>query len=129
MTVVLDASALIAYIRDEPGASVVEQAMEDWDERLGPAAVISASNWLEVAQRNPDRLLLEALSKVVQIIDVDRGLAESAAALWPETRKQGLSAADRICIALGQRRGDVVLTADRAWVKAAVEDAAITMIR
>ena len=44
---VLDASALLALLQDEPGADVVEPALE--------AAVISTVNWSEVAQKSLDR--------------------------------------------------------------------------
>ncbi len=44
MTVVLDASALLAFLAGEPGADVVERALAD-----GP--VCSAVNWAEVAQK------------------------------------------------------------------------------
>jgi PIN domain nuclease of toxin-antitoxin system len=36
------------------------------------------------------------------------------------TRPEGLSLGDRICLALGQRTGQLVLTADRSWVNVAV---------
>lgn len=42
-TVVLDASALLAFLFDEPGAQPLEAAM--------PAAVVSTVNWSEVCDR------------------------------------------------------------------------------
>ena len=44
MTVVLDASAILAFVQGEDGADVVEAAMP-----LGP--VCGAANWSEVAQK------------------------------------------------------------------------------
>ena len=44
MTVVLDASAVLAFIAGEPGADVVEEALEG-------RPVRSAVNWSEVAQK------------------------------------------------------------------------------
>ena len=44
---VLDASALLALLQDEPGAEIVEPALE--------TATISAVNWSEVAQKSFER--------------------------------------------------------------------------
>ncbi len=44
MSVVLDASALLAYVRDEPGAEVVDQALEQ-------GAYVSAVNWAEALSK------------------------------------------------------------------------------
>ena len=44
MTVVLDASAILAFVHDEPGAGVVEEALVD-------EASCGAANWSEVAQK------------------------------------------------------------------------------
>jgi PIN domain nuclease of toxin-antitoxin system len=41
---VLDASALLAFLRDEPGAEVVERALE-------AGAAIRAANWAEVLSK------------------------------------------------------------------------------
>ena len=43
MTVVLDASALLAYLLDEPGAEVVEGLLGD--------ARMASVNWAEVVQK------------------------------------------------------------------------------
>ena len=67
MIAVLDASAVLAYLRNEPGAARVEEA-------LARAACISAVNWAEVLGRlaaggiapddGPVRLLVDALSEM-----------------------------------------------------------------
>ncbi len=109
---VLDASALLAFLRDEPGADLVEQ-------QLGSGAVCGAANWSEVAQKvrahGGDWQLSVALltSYELEIEPVTAEDAERAAALW--SRGAGLSLADRLCLALGHRRGDEVVTADRQW--------------
>jgi PIN domain nuclease of toxin-antitoxin system len=41
--------------------------------------------------------------------------ADTAAKLWPQTRRCGLSLADRACLSLGLRLNLPVLTCDRAW--------------
>ena len=43
MTVVFDALALLAYLRDEPGSEVVDEVLAE--------SVISSVNWAEVVQK------------------------------------------------------------------------------
>jgi PIN domain nuclease of toxin-antitoxin system len=110
--IVFDASALLAFLRDEPGASTVEEAL------LGGGAC-GAANWAEVAQQVrgrggqwlPARALL--LSYPLEIEPVTEEDAEVAAEMW--SPGSGLSLGDRLCLALAQRLDADVLTADRAW--------------
>ena len=111
--IVLDASALLAYLADEPGAAAVEAELKTG------AAVCGAANWSEVAQKvrahgSPWRLS-EALlhSYSLEIEPVTETDAIQAAELWRPG--SGLSLADRLCLALAHRRHVPVLTADRAW--------------
>ena len=48
MAVVLDASALLAYLREEPGAEVVDGLLAD--------AHMASVNWAEVVQKGRDPL-------------------------------------------------------------------------
>ena len=110
---VLDASALIALLWDEPGAEAVEP-------QLG-RAVVSAVNWAEVLQRyrahgidtEGKRDSVEALGVDVEAFSATD--AETVAELWELTRRAGLSLADRACLALARRLGVAAVTADRAW--------------
>ena len=112
MTVVLDASALLVYLQDEPGTDLVEAAL-DGDARCG------AANWSEVAQhvlaagRDWDLVRALLLSYELGIEPVGSDDAEWAARRW--RRGEGLSLADRLCMALGERLDADVLTADRVW--------------
>jgi ribonuclease VapC len=110
---VLDASAVIALLWEEPGADAV-------GELLG-AAVVSAVNWSEVLQRysalgldtEGRRDSVEALGIAVEDFSGDD--AETAASMWASTRSAGLSLADRACLSLARRLRLPVHTADRAW--------------
>jgi ribonuclease VapC len=111
---VLDASALLALLHSEPGAEIVEEAIE--------GAAISTVNWAEVYQRwlargvdvTDLRADLEALGmQIVPFIVED---AEQATELWSLTRQHGLSLGDRACLGLARRLGLPALTADRAWL-------------
>jgi len=109
---VFDASALLAFLLGEPGADLVES-------RLSTGGCVGAANWSEVARKVgsvPDawpsaRDLL--LSYPLTVEPVTRLDAEGAAALWRPG--EGLSLADRLCLALAERLHSEALTADRAW--------------
>lgn len=111
MSVVLDASAILAFVQDEPGADVVEAA-------LGERARCGAANWSELAQKvlgagrdwGLVRALLVSYELGVEPVVIED--AEWAARRW--TPGEGLSLADRLCLALGERLHDEVLTADVA---------------
>ncbi len=113
MTVVLDASALLAYLKDEPGGDVVEAVLAE--------SVISSVNWAEVIQKAiavgvlVEGMLddLQALGLVVEPFTPLDG--EVAGRLWEQTRSFGLSLGDRACLSLGLRLNVPVLTADRTW--------------
>jgi ribonuclease VapC len=80
-------------------------------------------NWAEVVQKSLSAGVdvdgmqedLQALGmRVEPFLPVD---GERAGRLWPLTRQQGLSLADRACLSLGLRLGLTVVTCDRAWAQ------------
>ena len=112
MTVVLDASALLAFLQDESGADAVEASLAD-------GAVCGAANWSEVAQKvlaaGRDWDLVRALlvSYEVRVEPVTADDAEWAAHRWRPG--EGLSLGDRLCLGLAERIDVEVLTADATW--------------
>ena len=113
MTIVLDASALLAYLKDEPGSIVVDRVLAE--------SVMSSVNWAEVVQKSiaagvtVDGMLddLQSLGLMVEPFTSEDG--EMAGRLWEQTQQAGLSLGDRACLSLGLRLGVPVLTSDRAW--------------
>lgn len=113
MITILDASAVLAYLKDEPGNDVVKAVLAE--------SAISSVNWAEVVQKmlalgaNVDNMLEEfqELGMTVEPFTVEDG--EMAGRLWTQTRMYGLSLGDRACLSLGMRLGARVLTGDRAW--------------
>jgi PIN domain nuclease of toxin-antitoxin system len=111
--VVLDASALLALVKDEPGGDIVAEAF--------PHVAISAVNLSEVVAKLTERsmpaaiirTLLEGLNLDVRPFDTESAFA--AGALRAATRELGLSFGDRACLALGQQLNLPVLTTDGAW--------------
>ena len=126
MRAVLDASALLAFLLDEPGQHKVDEVLAE--------AVISAVNWSEVMQQLVKRgesiagcrSDLEALGLSIMAFDAEA--AEQTAQLWPKGRAYGLSLGDRACISLGMVLEAPILTADRIWARA-FPDIPIQLIR
>ena len=114
MSVVLDASALLAYLQDEPGGERVREVLAH--------SVMSTVNWAEVIEKARDdgvdtrglREDLASLGLALEPFSTDQ--AEIAGRLKERTRQFGLSLGDRACLALGSDRGATVYTADRAWL-------------
>lgn len=108
----LDASAVLAFLQHEAGADIVEQ-------HLVQGAACGAANWSEVAQKvraaGRDWELARALllSYGLRVEVVTQADAEWAAARW--SAQDGLSLADRLCLALRERLDVPALTADAAW--------------
>ncbi|MBM3560294.1 MAG: type II toxin-antitoxin system VapC family toxin, partial [Alphaproteobacteria bacterium] len=96
--IVLDASAIIALLRDEPGRELVAASLA--------GGILSVVNAAEVLTWAVDRgapigqaeSSLDALD--LRVVPFDRDIAVAAAALRPATRKLGLSLGDRACLAL-----------------------------
>ena len=112
-SVVLDASALLALLLDEPGGDAVSQRLE--------GAAVSTVNLAEVVGRLVDggvpvdecRDALGGLG--LDTVPFDETTAFAAGALRPATRNAGLSLGDRACLALAMQLDRPALTADRAW--------------
>ena len=113
MNVILDASAVLALLNAEPGASVVAGAVSD--------AAISAVNLSEVVAKlievgMPAEAVRETLQELeLEVISFDAHQAYEAGLLRISTRSLGLSFGDRGCLGLAQRHGVPVLTTDRNW--------------
>jgi PIN domain nuclease of toxin-antitoxin system len=131
---VLDASALLAYLRDEPGAGLVADA-------IARGTTISGVNLAEVLGRAADRgadpaTLADDLAArgllhgAIVVAPFTAGDAVEVARLRSLTRSAGLSIGDRACLALARRLNTVAITADRAWGAIAADVAVrLTLIR
>jgi ribonuclease VapC len=112
---VLDASAVIALMRGEPGHESVAECL------VGLPAKISAVNLTEVVAKlaqegwREDAIRGDALLEALDTVDFDKDLCFTAGLLRPLTMRAGLSLADRACLALAQRLGLPAVTADRSW--------------
>jgi ribonuclease VapC len=110
---VLDASAVLADLFDEPGADQVRATLH--------GAFVSSVNYAEVISKLIDKGFdpAEARQHVDDlpcvVVPVDAACAAEAGMLRQATRSAGLSLGDRICLALASQMGLPALTAERAW--------------
>jgi len=122
--VVLDASALLALLRDEPGAAMVVDAIG--------SSRMSSVNYAEVishfvrAGMPPDQVDAMLRPLPIEIVAADRAHASIAGQLRGVTAAAGLSLGDRFCLALARQDGLPALTADRQWLQVA-EAAGVTV--
>lgn len=124
---VLDASAVIALLRDEPGADVI----------LGYAgdALISTVNLQEaikvlLADGTPPgvaRNMLGSLNLEPRAHRVEDAYA--AAALFQATKTKGSGLGDRTCMALAIAEGLPAITTDRAWSELAIPGLSVILAR
>ena len=124
MTTVLDASALLAWLQEEPGADIVRDRLN--------GGIATAANWSEVMQKtqqhgrdaNEVAVLLQALG--IEVVDVTKEDGEEAARMW--SRAQHFSLVDRLCLAAAKRLELSATTAESEW-KLFKDDIEINVIR
>lgn len=113
--VVLDASALLALVNQEPGQAVVAELL--------PRSLVSVVNASELVakltdQGMPENEIQDVLVALnLTVVPFDEGQGLIAGYLRPVTKHLGLSLGDRACLALGLQTQCPVVTADKAWAK------------
>jgi ribonuclease VapC len=111
--IVLDASAILALLRNERGSEAVGAIIAN--------GLVSTVNLSEVVAKLVERgtAAADAVDIVeslpFEIADFDTELALAAGLMWMRGKKVGLSLGDRACLALAERHRLPVITADRNW--------------
>jgi ribonuclease VapC len=114
---ILDASALITFLKAEPGADMVAAAIAD--------TAIGVVNLAEVISYfahlgMPEDAINAVLGPLpITLFPADPALARAAGQLRRLTASAGLSLGDRFCLALARQEGRPAWTADRAWLDVA----------
>ena len=112
--IVLDASAILAVILQEPGYEQLTAA-------LLAKAVASAVNLAEVQGKlvsrgwSSEEAWEDATSPTQEIVPFNEDHAQIAGDLIATTRQLGLSLGDRACLALALALNVPVYTADKSW--------------
>jgi ribonuclease VapC len=116
---VLDASALLAYLHEEPGAEVVADALAE-RARISTANFAEALSKLADAGRVPSEVANELANHgilgallILEPVTGDDALA--IADIRATTGRRDISLGDRACLALGLRLSLPVLTSDGSW--------------
>jgi PIN domain nuclease of toxin-antitoxin system len=113
--VVLDASALLAFLRREPGRARVEKVLH--------RSILSAVNLAEVVAKaveyggTLEGVAARLAPLPIRVVPFTPEDAYLSASLRSPTRSEGLSLGDRCCLALGLRIGAPVWTAEQAWAR------------
>jgi PIN domain nuclease of toxin-antitoxin system len=110
---VLDASAILALVRQEPGAEAVAQIIA--------RSIVSTVNASEVVAKLVQKGVGPELAEEIvfglpfETADFDRTMAAAAGKMWLRGSKAGLSFGDRACLALAEASGLPAITADQQW--------------
>jgi ribonuclease VapC len=110
---VLDASAILCLIQNEPGSSLISKVL--------PISTISAVNFAEVvAKMHEHGLESSDIGEVLdplqlKVIPFDMEQARLSGLLRRTTKMKGLSLGDRACLTLAMQLKSVALTTDRSW--------------
>ncbi len=125
--VLLDASALLAYLHREPGYDAVRHAIRE-------GAAIGTVNLAEVLgkvrEKGRDAAKIHRALRVLglEALPFEEEDAVLAGTLSPLARSRGLALGDRACLAQAMRRKMPVLTADRVWAELGL-DVEVRVIR
>jgi PIN domain nuclease of toxin-antitoxin system len=115
--IVLDTSALLASLQNEPGKARVDEVL------LNETCYLGTVNLAEFATRclggGMSRVDFDAMLASFEFVVVpyDADLALATGALRAPTHHLGLSLGDRACLALAQRLNATALTSDRPWTQ------------
>ncbi|MFS0851395.1 type II toxin-antitoxin system VapC family toxin [Novosphingobium panipatense] len=110
---ILDASALLAMLREEPGGDKVAEALGD--------ARMSVVNYAEVVSHfihngMPPHELDDMLHPLpISLVPANADIARLAGHLRALTADAGLSLGDRFCLALASIENVPAWTSDRQW--------------
>jgi ribonuclease VapC len=113
---ILDASALLAVMLNEPGWEKVRAVLgRSYIHAVNVAEVIGQL----VRKGVPVDEALQAIEELGLEINEELGVAQAASAgdMVAATRQYGLSLGDCICLAMATWFGSVAVTADRQWQK------------
>ncbi|MCH7624367.1 MAG: type II toxin-antitoxin system VapC family toxin [Chloroflexi bacterium] len=115
---VLDASALLALIQNEPGANVVEDVISSgWISTVNLSEVITKLTDDGIAE-DDIREVIEGLQ--VNSVPFSLDQAYVAGLMRADTKMLGLSFGDRACLSLAKQLDTAAVTTDRIWTQLSI---------
>lgn len=129
---VVDTSALLAYLQGEAGGQVVQEVL------AGGSVLLSSVNRMELKGKlvgsggfTPYEVetRLNVLSHLLTVVDFDLKQSDVAAFYYARRHPYNLSLGGCACLALAETRGLAVLTAEKGWGKIPDLPFAVRLIR
>jgi ribonuclease VapC len=115
--IVLDTSALLAWIHQEPGGELVAEALKS-DCYLSNVNLIElATKLIDQQYKHADQIGEKLRALNINLVDLSERQATTAAMLRKITINKGLSLGDRACLALAIELDAKVLTTDKIWTE------------
>ena len=113
---VVDSSALLAYLQKEPGATMVDAALKK-------GLLLSSVNRTEIIGKlvgkgvPVNEVTADLNAMTLEVVEFDLEQSDLAAHWYARRSAYDLSLGDCACLALAEARGVKVLTGERAWAK------------
>jgi PIN domain nuclease of toxin-antitoxin system len=113
--VILDSSALLAFINQEQGSEIVEKYL--------PNALMSSINIAEVIAvlsmiDMPEDIITGIIDDLnVEVINFDQEQALQTGFLRKTTKNAGLSLGDCACISVSSIKNLIIITANKIWTE------------
>ncbi len=115
--IVLDTSALLAWIHQEPGGDFVAESLKS-DCSLSNVNLIElVTKLIDQQYKVADQIGAKLRSLNINLVDLNERQAITAAMLRKTTISKGLSLGDRACLALAIELDATVLTTDKVWTE------------
>jgi PIN domain nuclease of toxin-antitoxin system len=130
MNLALDGSAMIAFLRDEPGAEGVEAVLTDPSHTCYAHAVNLCELFYDFRRAESEQAVLDAIQtlaglRIVAREDMDIAFWQEAGRVKADYRR--VSLADCFCIALARRVNGEVVTSDHHEFDPLVTAAVVTV--
>ena len=116
-THVMDASALLALMNQEPGADAVATLVRKGGVAMCVINLCEVIGKVVDEGKSVDAFLATFEELRIELIDFDRDLAIAAGKLKKQSTPLGLSIGDRACLALASKLSVPAVTSDLVWKK------------
>ncbi len=130
--VVLDSSAVLALILNEPGGEQVDALLTQLDRGENAQVALSAITWCEILSRlhrNHDAMTSSELAGLLEGVEiVSFGVSEADLTADLVRIDRSISLGDRACLTLARTRNATAWTTDKIWQRLNT-DIAIKILR